>query len=237
MKLSTIVACSLLVALSVAALFSAASVEVLVPSKSSRRVRITALLNGKPQPGVKIEIYRYELGPGQEAKPFLVLTSDEEGTIVSPKLATGPYHIVALADKNLRADLFLDVPAHSREKLSVFSMELVASTDLTPAQFVAQAEQMPIRGRLKVFRGVICDVAGARIPGVSIQVIRKGTEGKDRVTQVSSGGSGEFSATIPDGAYIAFFSAQGFKTQIVPFELTKDGSEDLRITLQLGDTR
>lgn len=68
-----------------------------------------------------------------------------------------------------------------------------------------------------------------------IEVVRKGTEGKDRVAQLKSGRSGLFSARLSDGGYIALFSMPGFRTQSVSFEVTKQGSDDLRVTLQLGE--
>jgi hypothetical protein len=157
---STIAAWSLLLAILSFPLCSAASVKVEVPSKSSSNVRLTVLLNGKPQKGATIKIYRYELGPGEEAKPRFSLISDKEGMAFQPKLALGHYHVVASTAKNLRADLFLDVSEHDNEKASEFPMLLEAG-DITHEQLFAKAEQMPIKERVKVFNGMVRDPAGA----------------------------------------------------------------------------
>lgn len=234
MMLPAIAASCLLLAIP-PSLCSMASVEVLVPSKSAPTVRITTLYSGKSQRGVKIEIYRYELGPGDEAKPRFSLTSDEKGRVVPPKLAPGHYHVVASGEKNLRADLYLDVSAHANEKASMFSMELVAITD-TRQELLTKAEQMPIRDRLREFRGIVYDPSGAVVSGVSIEVVRKGTQGRDRIARLKSGRSGQFSAQLSAGSYIAFFSLPGFQTQPVPFEVTEQGSSELIVTLQLGST-
>lgn len=167
MKPAHVAAWCLLLAIRPAGSCSTASVEVQVPSKSSQTVRITALFSGKPQKGVKIEIYRYELGPGEEAMPRLSLTSDNQGRVVPPKLAPGHYHVVASADKNLRADLYLDVSPHPDGKASVFSMELVASPFPTREALFTHAEQMPIGDRVKEFRGIVYDPSGTVVSGVS----------------------------------------------------------------------
>src|SRR5438105_6173127 len=192
---STIAAWSLLLAILSFPLCSAASVKVEVPSKSSSNVRLTVLLNGKPQKGAKIKIYRYELGPGEEAKPRFSLISDKEGMAFPPKLALGHYHVVASAAKNLRADLFLDVSEHDNEKASEFPM-LLETGDITHEQLFAKAEQMPIKERVKVFNGVVRDPAGALIEGVSIEVVRKGSQGRDRIARLKSGKRGQFSARL-----------------------------------------
>ena len=69
-----------------------------------------------------------------------------------------------------------------------------------------------------------------------IKVIRKGTDGKTDVVRLKSDATGHFSAQLVDGIYIAFFTFAGFRTQIDPFEVTSQGSKDLRIVLQLGDS-
>ena len=42
---------------------------------------------------------------------------------------------------------------------------------------------------------------------------------------------GHFSGQLPDGFYVAFVYSQGFRTVIVPFEVAKGGSGDMRITM------
>jgi hypothetical protein len=130
------------------------------------------IVQRKTQKGAKIEIYRYELGPGQEAMLRLSLTSDDQGRVVPSKLAPGHYRVVASADKKLRADLFLDVLAHYDEKVSVFSMELVASPFPTLEELLSEAEQKPIKDRVREFRGIVYDPSGAVVPKVTIEIVR-----------------------------------------------------------------
>lgn len=209
------------------------SVEVLAPLNAGPAVRLTVLRNGGPQPGVKIEIYRYELGPGQEAKPRFSMLSDNQGRAFPPKLSPGHYHVVASTPKNLRAELYLDVSAQAHENASEFSMELGIG-GITREELFTQAEQMPINERVRSFHGIVRDPIGNPISEVSIEVVRKGSEGKDRVARLTSGNRGQFSARLSDGSYIARFSAAGFQTRLVPFEVSEQGSGDLRVTLEVG---
>jgi 5-hydroxyisourate hydrolase-like protein (transthyretin family) len=210
--------------------------EVLQPQESSRHVRLTILFEGKPQRGVKVAFYRYELGPGEETDPRFSLTSNREGNISPPSLPVGHYHVVASTEKNLRADLYLDVASGKAKKTSAFSMQLLTSPFLTPSQQFADAEHMPIKDRVKEFSGIVCDPTGAVVAGTSIEVLRKGTDGRKVVAKLKSGADGRFSIRLADGPYIAFFSTPGFRVAIVPFEVTREGQGDLRVTLQIGAT-
>jgi 5-hydroxyisourate hydrolase-like protein (transthyretin family) len=209
------------------------SVAVGPPTKSSRNVVITVLFDGKPRKGVKVEIFRPR--KQEETNPSFTFVTGEDGIVAPPALPPGEYCIVASADLNLRSDLCLRVVSHSREKTSSFSMEMLAARFPTWEQQLAAAEQMPSRVRLQQFSGIVRDPSGATITGVSVEIVRKGTQGKDRVVQLKSDKDGRFSSDLADGAYIAVFSAQGFSTQLVPFEITKtEGSGDLRIQLDIG---
>jgi 5-hydroxyisourate hydrolase-like protein (transthyretin family) len=210
------------------------SVEVNAPpKKSSRNVVITTLFDGKPRQGVKVEIYR--LRKQEEANPGITLITGEDGTIAPPALSSGEYRIVASADLNLVAYLSVRVSSHSKEKTSSFSMALVATRFPTWDQQVAAAEQMPVKARVQEFRGIVRDPSGAAIAGVSVEILRKGTQGKERVAQLKSGKDGGFSSKLADGSYIAVLSAQGFSTQLVPFEIARtEGRGDLQIKLDIG---
>jgi len=203
------------------------------PTKSSRNVVVTTLFEGKPRKGVKVEIYRC---PKQmEANPSFTLITGEDGTVAPPALSPGEYCIVAFSDLNLVADLELRVSSHFKEKTSLFSMELVATRFPTWEQQLAAAEQMSVKGRLQNFSGVVRDPTGAAIRGVAIEIIRKGTQGKERVAQLKSDRDGRFSTELAEGWYIAVFLAQGFGTQLLPFEISKtQGDGDLRVRLEIG---
>jgi hypothetical protein len=222
----------LLLAISPPVAFST-SVEVQKALKSGQTVRLTVLLVGKTQPGAKVKIYRYELGPGQEAKPRFSLIADNQGRVFPPKLTPGHYHVVASAPKNLTAELYLDISAQDSENASEFSMEL-AIGGITRGELFTQAEQMPIKERVRSFHGIVCDPTGNPISEVSIEVVRKGSRGKDRVARLTSGNRGQFSARLSDGRYIARFSAPGFQIRFVPIEINEQGSGDLIVTLEIG---
>ena len=54
------------------------------------------------------------------------------------------------------------------------------------------------------------------------------------VLQTKTDAAGRFAAQLDEGLYIAFISAAGFVTAIVPFEVAKSGSGELRIPLTIG---
>jgi 5-hydroxyisourate hydrolase-like protein (transthyretin family) len=203
------------------------------PTKASRNIVVTTLFEGKPRKGVRVEIYRCH--KQAEANPSFSLITGEDGTVAAPTLSPGVYRIVASADLNLIADLDLRVSSHSKEKTSSFSMELVASRFPTWEQQLAAAEQLPVKDRVQNFSGVVRDPSGAAIKDVSIEIIRKGGQGKERVARLKS--DGRFSTELAEGAYIAVFAAQGFGTQLLPFEVSKtQGGGDLRVRLEPGAT-
>ncbi len=240
MKLAFIVACGLLLALPP---FGTAAVEVVAPRKSSPIIRLKILLGGKPQSGAKIEIYKYQLGPGQETKPRFSLFSDEQGIAVPPELAPGSYHIVASAEKDLHVDVYLDVVSEAPVKTSEFSMELVASPYPTVASPYATREQLVEKAesglsvdRVQEFRGTIFDPSGAGIAGASVEVARAGTRGTGGIASLKSDSRGEFFAALPEGRYVAVIAAPGFRTLYLPFDVSSDGSKDFKVILRLGST-
>ena len=216
------------------ALSAHSSVEVVPTHNSSRNVRLVLLVGGRPQAGVKVEAYPYKLGSAECARPLFSLTSDKDGLVVPPLLKTGQYHLVATSGSNLRAELYLNVIHKSKKGDSSFSMELVESPYPTIEQAWQAAEAMPVNDRLAAFVGTVHDPSGAAIAGVSIEVAKKGTNGKKRVAQIKSAADGTFSAQLPDGAYVALFSIQGFRNTFIPVEIAPDGSKGLHVRLDLG---
>ena len=72
------------------------------------------------------------------------------------------------------------------------------------------------------------------IPGANIKLVRKGSADQADVRRLKSDASGRFSAQLADGVYIAFFSSQGFRTEIVPFEVAAQGDKEMLVKLQIG---
>lgn len=205
---------------------------VIGPTKSSQHILVRTLLDGKPQKGVQIKIFKSKPGLGEESAPLAVLTSTQDGRVSPPTLSPGHYHLRATSDARLIADLYLDVSTQA--EASAFSMELAPNPFPTREDRIATAEQSSARERVKEFRGVVYDPSGAVIPGVSIEIVRRGTEGRDRAAQVKSGGAGAFVASLSEGSYVALFFSPGFQIRVVAFDVSRQGSFDLKVTLQLG---
>jgi len=233
-RTATIVVWSLLMMAAPSYVGASPSVEVVTTQKSSQRIWVVFLVGGVPQKSVRVDVYRYSLGSGEESKSLISLTSDDEGKVTPPVLSRAHYHLVASAERNLRADLYLDVSRKRGKQLSSFSMNLIENQYPTPEQLWDAAEKAPVKDRLEAFRGTIYDPSGARVSGVSIEVVRKGTQGKEQIAQVESGKDGRFFAPLADGAYVARFSIPGFQLAFVPFEVTKQGSGELRVTLEIA---
>lgn len=224
-----------LLAFACAAVVSArSSVEVVPTHDSCRNVRLVLLAGGRPLAGVRVELYPYNSGSADSAQPAFSLTSDKDGLVATPLLNTGRYHVVATSGSNLRAELYLNVIHKSKKSDSSFSMELVESPYPTIEQAWQAAEAMPVKDRLAAFVGTVHDPSGAAIAGASIEVAKKGTNGKERVAQTKSAADGTFFAQLPNGAYVALFSIQGFRNTFIPVEIAPDGSKGLRVRLDLG---
>jgi len=221
--------------LSVASTAVCSTATVSAPLKSGRNTRIELLVSGKPRRGVQVDVYRYEVGAGQDDKPRFSLISGDDGSIRPPKLRPGHYHLVASADENLSADLYLDVSIDSGKLPSAFLMELRPLVP-SPKELWANVEKMSVKDNVKEFRGVVHDISGAMVPGTSIEVVRRGTEGNVRVAHLKTDKNGQFHKKLHDGAYIAIFSMPGFQISYVPFAVTKEGSGDVRVVLKLAQS-
>jgi 5-hydroxyisourate hydrolase-like protein (transthyretin family) len=234
MKTAAVAVLSLLFLVSTTSCYCSVAVNE-PPKTSSGDVRITTLLDGKPYKGVKIEIYRYRKEP--KANPLFTFMTNEGGSVTPPALSRGDYWIVASAGLNLRADLYLRVASRS-EGTSSFSMELDASPYPTFEQRLSAAEQMPIKAQIQRFGGTVHDQSGSVISGVSIDVVRKGSQGRDHVIKLKSDRNGRFSATLSEGRHIAIFQAAGFSTQFIPLEIAMiGGNGEIRVELQIAPSR
>jgi hypothetical protein len=188
--------------------------------------------------GVRIEVYR-GFGPHGEMaakEPQLVLTSDEHGQVVLPKLPHGRYHVLALATPNLRDDLYLNISFRAARKPREFTMNLVPyDPPPTYEQRITAAEFSSDVKRLTEFRGVVCDQAGAPIPNASVDVLFKGTDGKRYAARLRTDGSGKFASNLPEGNYVAFVRCQGFSDRVIAVVIAKTGSDnELKVELEIG---
>lgn len=220
-----IFACCLLLA----GMAMAESVEVgtAKAEESSRNVRITVVLNGKP---LKLARVEFCTTTGEQTC-FMVLTGDN-GVAVPHVLALTTYHVFALFEDDLSSDLYLHVSPEG--KATSFAMDLTPSFKAAQA-VLAATEKQPVREIVREFTGSLQDFWGAMIPGANIKVVRKGSADKADVMRLKSDASGHFSAQLADGVYIAFFSSPGFRTEIVPFEVAAQGEKEMLVKLQIAN--
>jgi len=219
------VCCVLLAGMAVA---ESVEVGTAKAEESSRNVRITVVLNGKP---LKLATVEFCTTIGKQTC-FTVLTGDN-GVAVPHVLALTTYHVFALFEDDLSSDLYLHVSPQG--KATSFAMDLTPSFKVAQAVITA-AEKLPAREIVREFTGSLQDSWGAMIAGANIKVVRKGAADKADVLRLKSDANGHFSAQLTEGAYVAFFSSPGFRTEIVPFEVAAQGEKEMLVKLQIGNT-
>src|ERR1700730_684390 len=212
----------------VTAALAAVEVEVLKPQEASRNVRIAVVLEGKPVKDAKVEFCKTP-----EDETCVSVLADADGIAAVRRLGAGNYYVVASIEDEVNASLYLHIRRGRKE--SSFSIDLTRSYK-EAQDSLAAAETLPIRDSVQQFQGSVQDPSGVAIQGVNIKIIRKGSDGKTDVVRLKSDAAGHFSSPLADGNDLVFFCFAGFRTQITPFEVTSQGSKDLRIVLQLAST-
>ncbi len=228
------------------------------PLRVKQKPRITVLFDDEPLAGALVRV-----GQVPQAGNPLALSTDAKGQVVLPELSPGRYAInvsapsgsafgasvevcfVPCLDDGLEtfnADVVqerIDAPAHvivtEPTALSELWMEVGPTRHPDWPQFIAAVEQEPIKNRLPELAGVVQDRSGAFIPGASVYVVAKGTQGKKHVALLSTDAAGRFSARLPDGDYVAIIYFSGFRTSAVSFRIAADGNTgELNIYLDVG---
>src|SRR5438876_6607001 len=204
---------------------------------SSQHVRITMVVNSKAAPGVNVDIY------GSENQYKESVVSDQNGVAVLPKLLPGLYGILAeSADKKFHGQLALQVTRSPKNRTSSFFISLVGVPPslgglppLTIGELTA-AVKMPVSTRLQRFSGVLVDPSGAPIPNADVVVMM--TRSSDNtgltISELNSKEDGGFSEQLSEGTYVAVFRMNGFRAEVVAFEIANEGLEDLRLTMRIG---
>jgi Carboxypeptidase regulatory-like domain len=217
----------LLLMLAASAQASSVEVKALKPQASSRHVRVIVLLNGHPAIGASVNFCT--VGD----RPCLSTFTGKNGVAVSPRLPDGDYTVTASFKDVAGGDLSLHVSP--KGKTRAFAIDL--SEAFRSAQdYRAASDSLPSRATLQVFKGILRDPTGATVPGADIQIVRKGSADHSIVQRLKTDPAGHFSATLAVGIYVAFFSAPGFRTEIVPYEIAAEGSNELEVKLQVGQT-
>jgi hypothetical protein len=213
-------------------LVTCAVVEVLALQPSSQHVLITVLQDAKPVQNVAIVV-----SGADDGQPRFSLVTDSHGVAKLPTLSPGNYCITATATPTLRAELCLAVSNRSGKKTSSFPMDLTVKPPSPPTleEMVQAAENASATARLQAFQGVVKDPSGTGIPETRIEIFHKGSRAQARVAKTKSDANGHFSVHLADGSYTAVVQVPGFATQILTFEIRRDGdTKDLRISLQLA---
>ncbi|HLY43562.1 MAG TPA: carboxypeptidase regulatory-like domain-containing protein [Terracidiphilus sp.] len=220
-----------------------------------QKARFTVLYDGKPSPNTKVEVTQ----PGR-AGYIAVLTTYNDGKFILPALSPGRYTIsaahanyssrnsldvciVPCDDYRLEVVHFVPTTLHGPLRvldanalaLSEVRMEISPRPDPVLGHLLADAEQQPITKHLAAFRGVVKDQSGAVIPGAWINVVVKGSGGKNRAASMYADQDGQFSAQLPPGEYVAFIQSPGFKSSVVSFTIANEAAADsLEIVLDIG---
>jgi Carboxypeptidase regulatory-like domain len=219
---------SIFTAILLSGAFAAAEFVVVEPNPEivGPHLRLTVSLHGRPLKNVELDFYNSQ----DELK--LVRVSNADGIVKPPQLRPGIYRIEARLENNMVSNAFVKVVEGS--KTHRFTMDVTPEFDAHQASLEA-AEKLPIAVSVKEFAGAIFDAGNEPIPNADIRVVRRGMEFANKVVvRLKSDAEGHFSAQLEPGEYIAFFSEAGFKTKIVPFAVTNEGEDVLRVVLDIG---
>jgi hypothetical protein len=236
------------------------SVTVLAAPAPALRVqqkaRIRVLFDGKVLPNANVQVWQTPLG-----ETSLALLTDANGEVVLPELNPGRYAVSAsstpgpgygnsfeiclapcsddgmetieLVQEGLNGPMrVIDMDSMA---LGELWMDIGRAQDPGWMPAIAAAEREPITSRMPEFNGVVQDRTGAVIPGVSVDVVSKGTQGKKHVAMFRTDEAGRFSAQLADGDYIAFFTAPGLVARAVPFTIAAgENADELKVVLDVG---
>lgn len=225
---------------------SSVKVEKIVPHECTQLLRINVAINGKPVSGAVVSV-RAGFFPEEDPRSFI--STRDDGIASVPKLAPGNYR-VDVSFNGIRSAIF-DEPI-----TSVLYVHVVPKVDVStvpidlgkPTQelwrsdnaFYQQLDRTlkvnwQGRDRIQSLRATIVDSTGAKVPSAKVWVVQMTPQATWEVLSLgASDVSGQFSAQLRDGRYVAICSSAGFRTAIVPFEVTKDGFGELRVALQIA---
>ncbi len=220
---------------------------------AAQNARITVLFDGKPLAGATVKVEKY-----LSWDAVVTLLTDREGRTVLPELPDGFYQIVAwsnlypgigggfdfcigpcrdafeivdLTMNSLDGEITtVDAPA----AISEFPMEVGPFPFPPRADLLATADAHPNVRSLLELRGVVRDPTGALIRDARIEVVRKATQGGDKVALLRSDAEGKFAARLPDGKYVVLIAAGGFQTRAIPLAISPSGDTNgLQVVLKI----
>jgi len=213
------------------AAYAKCSIVVVLNTQSSLpNVEITVRHGGKPAQGANVILYDLQ---GHELSRQ---SSDARGIVRFSNLTPGVRHVEAIAEKEIYADLYLEIAAKSTRAKSRFSMDLRAKPSIDLAAFAAAAE-MPVNEHLRKFAGIVKDQTGGVVDSAVIEIFPDGTRDPSKETKVATDNDGQFSTILADGIYRARISHVGFRPSFVVFQIQPDGEQkEFAIELRLGNS-
>jgi Carboxypeptidase regulatory-like domain len=230
-SLAIAITCLVFAILSRAECVTVTGVDPTLPTfhASSRRIRITALQEGKPLANVQIIFYL----KADDLHPKLALMTDSFGSALATDLAPGQYRILAIGPEKEFTAVYLEVPNQGRSRTNSFLLGI-------PPTFLPQKaediEAAPITEHIREFKGYVADPSGSFVPGALVQIYRKESQSDPvAVAKIKADNSGSFGVPLSAGKYVVFVSSPGFVTKIVGFEIEQEGEpKDLRIEMRIG---
>ncbi len=231
------------------------SVSVEGPPQSPIRVKqkahIRFLVDGVPVPNVHVSLF-------SDRSMVANLLSADDGELTLPELPPGRYAlgsperfaaqsiglcVVPCPDLGIETTILVPTTLHGplqvldRDALAPnhIDMEIGVPKEPPSENLFSAADQRSVI-RVSALSGVVQDKSGAIIPNAMIEVTAKGTGGKKQVVALLfSDRNGMFSGHLPDGDYLAFISAPGFRVRVAPFAVTSTApATDLHFVLELG---
>lgn len=197
---------------------------------SPAHVRVAVALGGKWVSGAKVGFYP----KGKTRAAFAAITNDQ-GIVITPKLAFGEYSVVAALDSEVQTSIELRVVSKRGQKTFQINLGAPYATAHPEMQLTSEsAAEQEIQQRVPAFQGMALDLSGAPVSTAKIRVLKMGVSPKDFMLSVNPDDNGNFAAQLPEGRYVAYIFANSFRTVRLPFEITKYGSGNLHVALWPG---
>jgi hypothetical protein len=163
-------ACLLLATLSSAECLVVSGADPTAPTlqSSSRRIRITALQDGKALGNASMLFYLAT----DPVNPKLALTTDKQGAVLAPNLASGRYRILAFGPEHESTEVYLEVSDQGGTQTNSLLFSIPPTFQ---AEKASELDAAPITEHVSEFKGHVTDPSGAFVPGALVQVFRRGS--------------------------------------------------------------
>jgi hypothetical protein len=168
-----------------------------------------------------------------------VLSIDDSGSVVLPRLAPAKYILTASTPENLGGSICVEISKKKPKQVSSFTLALrtLSPNTLTIEQMLAAGGNSAPSEHIQEFKGRVVEPTGTGVFGTVIQIFPRAARVRDdpRSVRVVADANGHFSAALSDGIYTALFMTPGFQTKTVTFEISHQGTANgLRISLQIS---